>query len=157
MDRAYDGNLTCFVCGRRPSLGFVYACRQDLVYNVLDFPGASQQVTDDKQQSGTSQLRRELSNIGLSESVIQMAEKGLYTTAQLEKLKSQKRDLKRAIEAAIEVARINALAAHFADVAVDDPLDVDGPAPTPHTPPVLPVRQGRTPTPSGALDYLSTH
>jgi hypothetical protein len=83
-------------------------------------------------------LRRELTEIGLSESVIQTAEQGLYTTEQLEKLKAMKLETKQAIELSIEGARTNAMAAQLADSVANGPSNHDGTAAS--TPATIPVR-----------------
>jgi hypothetical protein len=109
MDRVYGRNQQCFVCGRAPSMGFLYVCRQDNL-PLSDIFG--ERVRESFGQTGTkSTLRQELEDVGLSESVIFAAERGEYTDAQLEKLKALKLELKQAIEDAEQGARINGMAA----------------------------------------------
>ncbi|KAF2873519.1 hypothetical protein BDV95DRAFT_488918 [Massariosphaeria phaeospora] len=102
MDRAYGRDQHCFVCGREPSIGFLYVCRQDCPPCSL----ASTHQTDDSDAS-KSTLRRELEHVGLSESVILTAERGEYTNAQLSKLKTQKLELKQIIADADQAKLIN--------------------------------------------------
>jgi hypothetical protein len=74
-------------------MGFLYVCRQDTT-TPLEFYRVRKAGDPVRQKSA---LRAELEEIGLSESVIQTAESGLYTDAQLEKLKRQKLELKQTI------------------------------------------------------------
>ncbi|KAF2705954.1 hypothetical protein K504DRAFT_471389 [Pleomassaria siparia CBS 279.74] len=110
MDRVYDRDQRCFVCGHSPSVGFLYVCRQD----CRPVPPApdSQQGHDQgivKENAGRSELRRELEEIGLSESVIRTAERGEYNTTQLNKLKALKLDLKQAIEDTLQLKATQAM------------------------------------------------
>lgn len=105
MDRVYGRDQLCFVCGREPSIGFLYECRQDCrppsLYNLLSGK-EPEEIGRPK-----SPLRSELEDIGLSESVIRTAEQGDYTSAQLNLLKTQKMELKQAIEDTIQGSHIN--------------------------------------------------
>jgi hypothetical protein len=119
MDRAYGRDQQCFVCGRAPSLGFLYVCHQDNLPLSNNFQERVQESFD--QASTKPTLRQELEEIGLSESVIFAAEQGEYTDAQLEKLKALKLELKRAIEDAEQGVRINGMAAKMAAFAKGPP------------------------------------
>lgn len=108
MDRSYGRDQLCYVCGREPSLGFLYVCRQDLNGSspiARAYPEGSCDGVGLK-----SELRRSLEDIGLSESVIVNAERGGYTDAQLQTLKKQKLELRQAIEDAIQGSQINSMA-----------------------------------------------
>lgn len=119
MDPVYGRNQQCFVCGRAPSVGFLYVCRQDNL-PLSDIFG--ERVRESSGQAITkSTLRQELEEVGLSESVIFAAERGEYTNAQLEKLKALKLELKQAIEDAEQGAQINGMAAKLAAFAKTPP------------------------------------
>lgn len=114
MDRVYDRELHCFVCGRQPAIGFLYECRQDCgshpftTHDGLDVGYGPQTGPE----SLLSQL--ELQEVGLSESVITTAEQGGYTDTQLIILKKQKLELRQAIEDTIQARNINSMAAKLA-------------------------------------------
>ncbi|KAF2264836.1 hypothetical protein CC78DRAFT_543868 [Lojkania enalia] len=97
MDRIYDDNEICHVCGRFPDIGFLYVCRQQ------DVPGLP---LFDIDPALKSELRMELELVGLSHSVIETAERGEYTAEQLEKLRSQKLHLKQIISGALEASTV---------------------------------------------------
>lgn len=112
MDRIYGQHQQCFVCGREPSIGFLYECRQDCSARSLQelhLQGEGGHVNHSK-----SPPRAELEAAGLSESVIQSAEQGHYTSAQLKVLKAQKLDLRQAIEDSIQGSQINDVVARLA-------------------------------------------
>ena len=71
MDRIYGQHQQCFVCGREPSIGFLYECRQDCSSRSLQEFHSQEDFNCLK-----SPLRTELEAAGLSESVIQSAERG---------------------------------------------------------------------------------
>ncbi|KAF2787042.1 hypothetical protein K505DRAFT_422025 [Melanomma pulvis-pyrius CBS 109.77] len=122
MDRVYGREQYCLVCGRAPSVGFLYVCRQD----HGPIPSASNSLRGPGQEVGPkSELRQELEEIGLSESVILAAERGEYTPAQLAKLKALKMELKQAIEDTMQGVQINGVAAKLAAFA-DEPSNHDG-------------------------------
>ncbi|KAJ8105325.1 hypothetical protein OPT61_g10246 [Boeremia exigua] len=123
MDRIYGRDQQCYVCGREPSIGFLYECRQDC---------SSPSLHDLFVETGVeeidlpkSPLRFELEAIGLSESVIRNAEQGNYTSAQLEVLKTQKQDLNQAIEDSVQGSQINDVVARLAAFA-STPSNHDG-------------------------------
>lgn len=122
MDRIYGRDQQCFVCGREPSIGFLYECRQDCsshsLQNLLE-------ATEDGVAHPKSPLRSELEGIGLSESVIRTAEQGQYTPLQLRVLKTQKQDLKQIIEDSIQRFQINDVVAKLAAFA-STPSNNDG-------------------------------
>ncbi|KAF2468754.1 uncharacterized protein BDR25DRAFT_372597 [Lindgomyces ingoldianus] len=102
MDRIYGRDQNCYVCGREPSIGFLYVCRQDdkvVPDTPLEGPRVAHGTLDDHyhDEGLKSDLRRELEGIGLSQYVISAAERGEYTAQQLKKLKLQKLELKQAI------------------------------------------------------------
>ena len=116
MDRIYGRDQQCFVCGREPSIGFLYECRQDCRSPSLhDLLTGQEDVIEIARPK--SPLRSELETIGLSDSVIRTAEQGHYTTAQLEVLKAQKQDLKQIIEDTIQGSQINDAVARLAAFA----------------------------------------
>jgi hypothetical protein len=119
MDRAYGREQQCFMCGRAPSLGFLYVCRQDNLPLSNNF---DERVRESFNRASTKPaLRQELEEIGLSESIIFAAEQGEYTDSQLEKLKVLKLELKRAIEDAEQGVRINGMTAKMAAFAKGPP------------------------------------
>lgn len=124
MDRIYGQNQQCFVCGREPSLGFLYECRQDntspSLHSLISTANLEREGLDRKQ----SILRSELEAAGLSESVIRAAEEGHYTPAQLKLLKSQKRELRQTIEDSIQGSQINDVVAKLAALASPTSSDV---------------------------------
>lgn len=115
MDRIYGRQQQCCVCGREPSIGFLYECRQDCsspsLHQLLSGQAGEEPVRP------KSPLRSELEGIGLSESVIRTAEQGHYTPTQLAILKSQKTDLKQIIEDSIQGNQINDAVARLAAFA----------------------------------------
>lgn len=124
MERSCDSNQICFLCGRHPSMGFLYVCAQDREHDPTSQPEGTSADTNLSDVSTVSQLRRELSEIGLSESVIRTAEQGLYTPTQLEHLKSLKLELKKTIDF-IEGARVSAFAAQLAHLNANGPPNND--------------------------------
>ncbi|KAF2199220.1 hypothetical protein GQ43DRAFT_450428 [Delitschia confertaspora ATCC 74209] len=91
MDRVY-GQEQCHVCWKYPSLGWLYVCKQDFSRTFLDHrffgPTDGAELATQK-----SQVRRELESIGISESVIKLAEQEFYTPEQLDTIKAQKKKL----------------------------------------------------------------
>ncbi|KAF1846984.1 uncharacterized protein K460DRAFT_392445 [Cucurbitaria berberidis CBS 394.84] len=94
MDRVYTRELQCYVCGRSPSVGFLYECRQDCDFKTLRDQLAQD---EDRIEPVKSDLRLQLEATGFSESIILTAEGGHYTNAQLTKLKGQKAELRQII------------------------------------------------------------
>lgn len=105
MDRIYERNQQCNVCGREPSIGFLYECRQDC--SSASLHSLLSDAVDEESISPKSLLRSELEVVGLSESVIRAAEQGHYSSAQLAVLKMQKSDLKQTIQDTIQGSQIN--------------------------------------------------
>jgi hypothetical protein len=114
MDRVFGHDLLCSNCGRSPSIGFLYECKQDhritTLYTILS-------RDQDRIEPVKSALRQELERIGLSESIIRTAESGHYTATQLKKLKELKLELQQVIsdtrqaaQASDVVSRLTALA-----------------------------------------------
>lgn len=112
MDRVFVGKgAQCFACGHAPSLGFLYECREycsPVPHSVLSEPDVI-----DGGGSQKSSLRRELEEIGMSESVIAAAEGGHYTTQELAQLKCSKSRLNWAVTAAIHRAQSANARAHL--------------------------------------------
>ncbi|KAF9700457.1 hypothetical protein EKO04_002002 [Ascochyta lentis] len=123
MDRIYGHGQQCHVCGREPSIGFLYECRQDCrspsLHNLLSTQGYDNIVQP------KSMLRSELEDIGLSESVIRTAEQGNYTPTQLAILKAQKKDMQQTIADSIQGNQINDAVARLAAFA-NTPSNNDG-------------------------------
>jgi hypothetical protein len=126
MDREYGRTEHCHVCGRIPSIGFLYVCRQDVPQDELPISEPLDQEEDLKGELEHPSLAAELREVGLSESVIEAATNGLYTDDQLEKLKAQKLALKKAIEDSILNQRINAMAATLVNPLAAGPANTDG-------------------------------
>lgn len=116
MDRIYGRDQQCYVCGRQPSIGFLYECRQDCSPPSLHNLSPSQEKVREPIRP-KSPLRLELEDIGLSDSVIRTAEQGHYTPTQLEVLKTQKQELKQTIEDSIQGSQINDAVARLAALA----------------------------------------
>ncbi|KZM26477.1 hypothetical protein ST47_g2357 [Ascochyta rabiei] len=123
MDRIYGRGQQCHVCGREPSIGFLYECRQDRrapsLHNLLATQGYDNNVQP------KSPLRLELEDIGLSESIICTAEQGNYTAAQLAILRTQKTEMKQTIADSIQGNQINDAVARLA-AFVNAPSNNDG-------------------------------
>ncbi|KAJ4362400.1 hypothetical protein N0V83_010493 [Neocucurbitaria cava] len=114
MDRVYGQDLQCHVCGRVPSIGFLYECRQDRhsesLHDLLPQEAGEAKLTK-------SSLRSQLESIGLSESVILTAEAGHYTDAQLNKLKALKLELRQIISDVEQKSDINDAVARLTSIA----------------------------------------
>jgi hypothetical protein len=109
MDRVYGRDQQCGNCGRFPSIGFLYECKQDCETEALcDLLSAE---NEDPIEPAKSKVRLGLERAGLSESVILTAEKGHYTEAQLKTLKAQKKDLRQIISDSLQGSQINAAVA----------------------------------------------
>jgi hypothetical protein len=114
MDRVFGHDQHCGVCGRSPSIGFLYECKQDCKPGLLCTLLSEDQ---DKIEPVKSAVRQELEKIGLGESIIITAESGHYTATQLRKLKELKLELQQVIsdtqqatQASDVVSRLTALA-----------------------------------------------
>jgi uncharacterized protein YdcH (DUF465 family) len=105
MDRVYGRDLQCYVCGREPSIGFLYECKQDC--DAQSLRDLWEQDNDDPAELPKSDMRLQLEWAGLSDSVIRAAEQGHYTSAQLEKLKGQKLELRQTISDTLQANQIN--------------------------------------------------
>jgi hypothetical protein len=115
MDRVYGRDLLCFVCGRSPSIGFLYECKQDSDRESMHDRILREQV--DRIEPVKSDLRLELESVGLSESVILTAESGHYTNTQLTKLKELKLELRQTILDTRQASQINDAVAKLAAIA----------------------------------------
>lgn len=91
MDRRY-GPFSCDSCGSPSPLGWVYTCSQDF---PNDYPASPVDSVMDchpsPEKDAPRTLKDDLQFLGFSRSIIDQAEAGLYTPAQLEVLKNQKR------------------------------------------------------------------
>ncbi|KAF2825838.1 hypothetical protein CC86DRAFT_351883 [Ophiobolus disseminans] len=105
MDRVYSRDQQCYVCGREPSIGFLYECRQDCDSPTLR--ALLEQEDEDPMEIVKSEVRLQLEWAGVSESIIRAAEQGHYTPAQLELLKAQKQDLRQIISDTLQATSIN--------------------------------------------------
>jgi hypothetical protein len=114
MDRVFGRDQQCFVCGRSPSIGFLYECRQDSDTESLHDLLARHAH---KFEPVKSDMRRELECIGLSESIILTAESGHYTNAQLAKLKVLKRELRQTIRDTRQPSQANDVMSRLAAMA----------------------------------------
>jgi hypothetical protein len=123
MDRVYGTGHVCCVCGRSPSIGFLYACVQDHDTQSLQDILSKENVT--LREPAKSDLRLELELLGMSESVIITAEEGFYNDAQLGKLKNQKKKLRQTISDTLQGSQINDAVAKLAAVA-QEPSNNDG-------------------------------
>lgn len=112
MDRVYGRDQQCYVCGREPSIGFLYECKQDC--DTQSLHDLLEQENEDPVEVAKSDMRLQLEWVGLSESVIRTAEQGHYTSAQLEKLKGQKQELRLIISDALQASQINNAASKLA-------------------------------------------
>ncbi|KAF1989866.1 hypothetical protein K402DRAFT_451501 [Aulographum hederae CBS 113979] len=87
MDRVYSFRRTCDLCGSKSSMGFIYACSQDVADESAKAP-ISDHSPDYVPEHKSP--RAELEWLGMSPSIIQQAEAGEYTAAQLDKLKAMR-------------------------------------------------------------------
>ncbi|PNS19228.1 hypothetical protein CAC42_2405 [Sphaceloma murrayae] len=102
MNRIY-GQHTCDQCGRPSQFGWIYQCTQDVEHNA--------QVSADDHLFMSLAPRDwndkiEMAALGISHSVMSQYDAGLYTPAQIKKIKDQKRHLHRVLVG--EVNRENA-------------------------------------------------
>ncbi|KAF2106233.1 hypothetical protein BDV96DRAFT_654940 [Lophiotrema nucula] len=114
MDRIYDPNQHCYICGRFPAIGFLYECRSE--------EASTMQA---RESISKSKLQSELKEIGLSGSVIAAAERGEYTALQLEKLKAQKLTMRLIISETIEGHQANSAFTKLSSLATG-PTNTDG-------------------------------
>jgi hypothetical protein len=122
MDRVFGREQQCYVCGRSPSIGFLYECRQDSDAESLQ----DLLLHDtDKIEPAKSELRKELETIGLSESIIVTAESGHYTRAQLNKLKELKLELRETIADMRQASQANEVMSQLTAIA-KAPSNTDG-------------------------------
>ena len=122
MDRVFGHDLQCHVCGRSPSIGFLYECKQDRDTETLS---ESMSSHVDKIEPCKSSLRQELEAIGLSKSIILTAENGHYTDEQLEKLKELKLELNDIISMREEASQANDFVSRLTAMA-RTPCTTDG-------------------------------
>jgi hypothetical protein len=88
MDRVHAFQV-CDLCGRQPSMGWLYQCQQDRSQAKLSKPESPYEANPTLQ---------ELYNLGFSTSILRQASEGVYTDAQLEVLKSQRAKVEKILE-----------------------------------------------------------
>ncbi|KAH7384384.1 hypothetical protein DE146DRAFT_681396 [Phaeosphaeria sp. MPI-PUGE-AT-0046c] len=115
MDRVFGRHQQCDVCGRPPSIGFLYECRQD--WETQSLHDALAEDMDEGKEVVKSGVRLQLESLGFSESIICAAEQGHYTDVQLEKIIEQKKDLRQIISDSLQASQINSAAAKLAAMA----------------------------------------
>ena len=95
MNRLHGDNV-CHICGRLPDIGWLYACRQDLLVenqqeSVATAAESAIVVPDDSNYFDV--MARFASSIKMSPSVVKQIRSGQYTYDQVEKLIAQKEHL----------------------------------------------------------------
>ena len=123
MDRVFGQEQHCGVCGRSPSIGFLYECRQDCEPRLLRTLLARDQ---DSIEPVKSALRQELEKIGLGESIIITAESGHYTDKQLNKLKGLKLELQQVILDTQQAAQASDVVSRLTAAMAKAPYSTDG-------------------------------
>lgn len=93
MDRVYTSDA-CRICTLPPSMGWLYVCRQDS--SPCSF-GQKSIIAENSCPSGTSDEKEELHESGLSPSIVNQIEAGIYTDEQIEMIKKQKLHLREVI------------------------------------------------------------
>ncbi|KAI4665524.1 uncharacterized protein J4E78_002986 [Alternaria triticimaculans] len=123
MDRVFGQEQHCGVCGRSPSIGFLYECRQDCEPRLLRTLLARDQ---DSIEPVKSALRQELEKIGLGESIIITAESGHYTDKQLNKLKGLKLELQQVILDTQQATQASDVVSRLTAAMAKAPYSTDG-------------------------------
>lgn len=103
MDRVFNTLLTCQVCNRVPSVGWIYVCQQD------NHPPSNLIIPKPRKKSTKTKKRtvaEDLQSLGFNKSIIKAAEAGLYSTEQLDTLKQQRAHLREVIESAMKEEEI---------------------------------------------------
>lgn len=127
MDRIYGTHLQCSICGRVPSVNFIYTCQVDAdpAFSGLQPPVNSALLsTRDRSKSppvsrqnkrrklqktfirdpspvSTISPVRQLHDLGFNKSVIKAAEEGHYTVDQLNLIVKQKQDVRNTIDSIV--------------------------------------------------------
>ncbi|KAF2745991.1 hypothetical protein M011DRAFT_468875 [Sporormia fimetaria CBS 119925] len=101
-EAVYDKYRHCPNCRQPCDLGFVLECRED---QLLAHPQEAFQARRTANGAAISPLRLKLSVFGLNESIIEQAERGLYTKAQIEKLIGQKLMVAQVVESTRRACR----------------------------------------------------
>lgn len=116
-----SGGISCPTCGNYRALGFLYVCRQerDIAYSEI-----RKAHSPDDPRPTKPDLRTEMEHVGLSESVIVTAEKGLYTDRQLDLLKTKKTELTRAIAASLHAAQMRDATVHVSGGGTTETFEV---------------------------------
>ncbi|KAF2774072.1 hypothetical protein EJ03DRAFT_379812 [Teratosphaeria nubilosa] len=101
MSRGHSAVSSCVVCGKIPSLGWLYVCQQDrdLSTGCLEFTelNPSAQSGDFQTNGDFEEHAREAESLGMSTGVIKGIRKGDYTTDQARRLIDQKKHLRATI------------------------------------------------------------
>jgi hypothetical protein len=116
--------FSCPSCGNYRALGFLYVCRQER--DVAYFENLTANAPDEN-YFAKSDLRREMEEIGLSESVIATAEQGLYTDQQIKKLKVKKTELNGVIAGSLRAAQMRDAIVHVSANNTPEALEVRRP------------------------------
>lgn len=101
MTRMYGDWQICSMCGRAPSLGFVYACDQDLVHLQRDpsITGSSNAASSGQSSSARTRKRltksrkrgsTDIESLGFATWILDGVKEGFYTPEQIDKLITQK-------------------------------------------------------------------
>ncbi|KAK8157411.1 hypothetical protein IWX90DRAFT_418083 [Phyllosticta citrichinensis] len=96
MERFYGG--TCYTCGRKSPLGFVYVCSQDEGKNGDPWSMLAKLHVETTPDESLGPLDR-LKCLGASPSILRQASQGVYTDDQIETLIQQRRRVLDVIEA----------------------------------------------------------
>jgi hypothetical protein len=100
MDKLYTSDEACYLCNRIPTIGWLYACQQDVVEHeqyMVERPPSRKKLFRGK----TRQAQSELEGLGFSRSIINAASEGHYNDLQIEALKKQKKSVLSAVAAAL--------------------------------------------------------
>ncbi|KAH9829781.1 hypothetical protein Tdes44962_MAKER02259 [Teratosphaeria destructans] len=110
--RCHTAVRHCIICGKTPSLGWLYVCQQDqdLSTGCLEFTGLnpSAQADDGQTDGDFEEHARQAESLGMSAGVIKGIRKGDYTTDQARRLIDQKRHLRATIRSTQSTHGINA-------------------------------------------------
>lgn len=115
LDRVYEQDQTCFVCGRPPALAFLYQCTQDCDPETLH--DCLLRADPDPIEPAKSNVRLRLEQVEMSESVILAAEGGHYTTTHLDKLINLKQELQQTISDKIQRGQCNDAGSKLTSIA----------------------------------------
>jgi len=98
MDKCYGDQFSCQLCGRFPSIGFIYVCQQDYDAKV-SFGFSQQSLTSPHSTHHNTMTEATDSDFdNLSPWIVSATRSGHYTPAQLDQLKAQKQNLRDKIQ-----------------------------------------------------------